>query len=282
VDSAQASQTLKAIDASEKLAMNIQAAISFVRANGDPVERARLDYLLIGTPPDRVIVRQLFAGQRADGGWNPFWAPDYSSLDATCFRLAQAEQFGLTAQEPAVRDALTFLAQRQRDDGSWEEDERVAQFTPLWAAPGNLAARLYLTANCGFWLATLMEVQVKAIRAADYLQKYLADDGQLPTFLHAHWLAAGLLYRVGWKEAAQVLNYLERQLPALPASNLAWLLSTLLQAGIPSSEFIIEQAASLLEHLQENDGRWQSEDGPERDVHATLESLHVLLLCYHF
>ena len=259
--------------------MNMRAAIAFVRANGDSVEQARLDHLLNGKPPDPVIVQQLFAGQRTDGGWSPFWAADYSSLDATCFRLAQAEQFGMAAQEPAVHHALTFLAQRQREDGSWEEDEYVAQLAPPWATPGNLAARLYLTANCGFWLATLMETPVNASRAADYLQQHLDGNGQLPTFLHAHWLAGSLWYRLGRKEAKRVFNYLERQLPVLPASNLAWLLSTLLLAGVQPSEFIIRQAVSLLEQLQEQDGRWTSEDGPERDVHATLEALHVLRLC---
>jgi hypothetical protein len=258
---------------------NIQAAIAFIRANGGSVEQARLDYLLNGEYPNPAIVQQLFAGQRADGGWNPFWAPDYSSLDATCFRLAQAEQFGMTAQEPALRDALTFLAQRQRDDGSWEEDEHVAELTPPWATPGNMAARLYLTANCAFWLATLMETPVNTSLAADYLQNHLDSNGQLPTFLHAHWLAGGLWHRLGRKEAKRIFNYLEQQLPALPASNLAWLLSTLLLAGVQLSESIIEQAASLLEQLQEQDGRWMSEDGPERDVHATLEALHVLRLC---
>lgn len=259
--------------------MNIRAAIAFVRANGDSVEQARLDYLLNGESPDPAIVQQLFAGQRMDGGWNPFWAPDYSSLDATCFRLAQAEQFGMAAQEPAVRDALTFLAQRQRDDGSWEENEHVAELAPPWATPGNLAARLYLTANCAFWLATLTETPVNASLAADYLQNHLDSDGQLPTFLHAHWLAGGLWYSLGRKEAKRVFDYLEQHLPVLPASNLAWLLSTLLLAGAAPPESIIKQAASLLEQLQEQDGRWTSEDRPERDVQATLEALHVLRLC---
>ncbi len=262
--------------------MNTQAAIAFVRAHGDSVEQGRLDHLLNGESPDPAIVQHMLSGQRADGGWSPFWATDYSSLDATCFRLARAEQIGVTVKEPAVRDALAFLAQRQRDDGSWEENEHVAELAPPWATPGNLAARLYLTANCGFWLAVLTGTQTNASRAADHLQRHLDDDGQLPTFLHAHWLAAGLYYRLGRQEAKQVFKYLERQLPALPASNLAWLLSTLLLAGTPPSEFMIKQAASLLEHLQEQDGRWSSEDGPEQDVHVTLEALHVLRLCNRF
>lgn len=261
--------------------MNTQAAIAFVRAHGGSVEQARLDYLLNGEPPDAAIVQQILSGQRADGGWSPFWASDYSSLDATCFRLAQAEQAGMSGKEPAVRHALDFLALHQRDDGSWEEAEHVAEFAPPWAIPGNQAARLYLTANCGFWLAVWAEAHTHASRAADYLQQYLGDDGQLPTFLHAHWLAAGLLYRLGGQEAKRVFTYLERQLPVLAASNLAWLLSTLLLAGTPS-EFIIKQAASLLEQQQEQDGRWPSEDGPERDVHATLEALHVLRLSNRF
>src|SRR5690348_7479295 len=199
--------------------MNTQAAIAFVRAHGDAVEQARLDYLLNGKPPDPAIVQQIVSGQRADGGWSPFWASDYSSLDATCFRLAQAEQSGMTGKEPAVRRALDFLAQRQHDDGSWEEAEYVAEFAPPWATPGNLAACLYLTANCGFWLAALADVQTYASHAADYLQQHLGDDGQLPTFLHAHWLAAGLEYRLGRQEAKRVFKYLERHLPVLATSN---------------------------------------------------------------
>ena len=262
--------------------MNIQAAIAFVRAHGDTVEQARLDHILNGKPPDPAIVQQILSGQRADGGWSPFWASDYSSLDATCFRLAQAAQSGISGKEPAARDALDFLAQHQHDDGSWEEAEHVAELTPPWATPGDLAACLYLTANCGFWLAVLTNEQANTSRAADYLQRHLDNDGQLPTSLHTHWLAVGLWYRLDRPEAKQVFHYLERQLPVLPASNLAWLLSTLLLAGTPPSDFIIKQAALLLEQYQEPDGHWSSEDGSARDVHTTLEALHVLRLCNRF
>lgn len=45
-------------------------------------------------------------------------------------------------------------------------------------------------------------------------------------------------------------------------------------AFVRSAGDLVEQA------LQEPDGRWSSEDGPQRDVHTTLEALRVLDLCH--
>src|SRR5579875_1706631 len=65
--------------------MDTQAAIAFIRSTGDPVEQAHLRYLLDREPPTPAIKREMFAAQRGDGGWSPFWATEYSLLDATCF-----------------------------------------------------------------------------------------------------------------------------------------------------------------------------------------------------
>jgi hypothetical protein len=156
----------------------------------------------------------------------------------------------------------------------------VAEQTPPWAVPGDLAARLYLTANCGFWLAALADPSEHARRAAGYLPRYLDEAGQLPTFVHAQWLAAGLWYRLHYQEASRVFSSLAQRLTDLPASNLAWLLSTLLLAGMLADHPLIQEAASRLEQQQEPDGRWASEDGPSRDVHTTLEAMRVLRLCH--
>lgn len=257
--------------------MNAPAAVDFVRAHGTPVEQARLDALLSGTWPSADALAALCAGQRPDGGWPPFWAPDYSSVDATCYRLAQAEQVAVNPGAPPIQRALAFLAGRQHRDGWWEEDEAVAAVAPPWAAPGDPAARLYLAANGGFWLGLWGASGEGALRAADYLRRHLDDSGHLPTFLHAHWLAAGLWYRLGQPETAErVLVYLRARLADMEASHLAWLMNALLIAAVPGQHPLLADAATALARQQQPDGRWVSEDGPERDVHTTLEALRAL------
>jgi len=260
--------------------MNFETAISFVRQRGNEVEKARLAYLLTGERPSAEIVAQLFAGQQPDGGWSPFWVKDYTSLDATCFRLAQAEQLGLGRSETTITRAVDFLAERQAQDGSWEEDKKVANLAPPWAAPGDPEATLYLTANCGLWLALLGDPDNRASKAAGFLQSQLGPDGHLPSFLHTHWLAGTLWHKLGWQPPAErAFKYLSERINELDASNLSWWIITACVAGIPPNQSVVGQAASLLEKNQRGDGCWPSEDGPESDVHSTLEAMRALWLC---
>jgi hypothetical protein len=256
--------------------MNLQSALAYLYGRTNPAEQARLDYLLHNTPPAPAAVEQLLNGQRPDGGWSPFWAADYSSIDATCYRLAQADQMGLSPSQPALGRALAFLAYRQHADGSWQEEAAVADQAPPWAKPGNDAATLYLTANSGFWLAVLAGSK-DGPQAADYLQTYLDTEGRLPSFLHTHWLAAALWHNVGRHDTAEcVLTYLSGQLAQLTPANLAWLILSLRRAGLPTDHPLLSAAATLLAQQQQPDGHWPADDGPAWDVHTTLEALRAL------
>lgn len=262
-------------------------AVAFVREHGDEFDRIRLDLLLgEGSLASHEQERRFLAGQRSDGGWTPFWASTYSSLDVTCFRLAQGEGLRIGFWNPAFVRALTFLRSRQRLDGSWEEEETVRELAPAWAQPGALTSRLYLTANCGWWLANaalsdggLVTTDEAAQRAGRYLRQYLAQDGSLPSFLHAHWLAAGLWIRLDDHDLAyQVLDYLAtRTRDDIAASSLAWMLTTLAGLGIPPDHPLGQKATTLLISQQRADGSWASEDGPERDPYVTGEALRGLL-----
>jgi hypothetical protein len=260
--------------------MNVQKAITFVKNQGNPVEQARLNYILHRQRPPQAAFSQLFADQQPDGGWAPFWANDCTSLDATCYRLAQADQLGLTGSVPAIQHALSFLARRQSADGSWQEDNRMADFAPAWAKPGDLPARLYITANCGLWLAFSDSNLEKAENGAAYLVAHLDPNDHLPGFLHTHWLAAGLWRKLGWNEpAGRVCKYLDGRLHDLVPSNLSWLIITLRKAGFPTSDPLLVHAANKLELGQQSLGNWSSEDGTVQDVHATLEALLALKFC---
>ncbi len=200
--------------------MNLQAATRFIQNHGDPAEQARLRFLTIHAPAGTDVQMALFADQRRDGGFPPVWLPDYSSIDSTCFRLAQARQLGLGNAQPEIAQALRFLSERQSSRGSWEEDASVAAIAPAWAAPGEEPAQLYLTANCGYTLA-LMGKDLEAPRlAAAFLQDKLGPSGQLPSYIYTHWLAAGLWIRLGEKGTAEkVLVHLQTRLPELNPSS---------------------------------------------------------------
>lgn len=256
--------------------MDLDRAATFVREHGSEVERARLERVLTGKAPPGWIATKLFAGQRRNGGWAPPWAADYSSLDATCYRLAGAEALGFLRSDP-VAHAAQFLLFRQRGDGSWEEDESVRDEAPPRVRPGNESARLYLTANCSYWLALLMSGVPAAARSARYLADHLGDADRLSSFLHTQWLAAGAWYRLGERAVAErVMESLRQEVPRLTASHLAWLLTSLSAAGVPQDHPLMRTARQRLAGEQQPAGHWISEDGPQRNVHVTLEAMRAL------
>lgn len=254
--------------------VNIETAVTFITQHGNDIDRARLAYVQHKQAPAPGVVQQFQTSQRADGGWNPFWASDYSSVDATCYQLAQAAQLGLDASTPFVAAALRFLAWRQRGDGSWMETAEVTNPAPPWVKPGNLAATLYLTANAGYWLAGMPELVSSAGAAGAFLARHLDENGRFPSFLHTHWLAAGLWFRLNQPiPANQVLDYLYTQLDKLSAANSAWLLTTM-DSNVPHP--LCKAAVVKLVGSQQENGRWISDDGPDFDVYTTLEALRAI------
>jgi hypothetical protein len=156
-----------------------------------------------------------------------------------------------------------------------------------------------VTANCGWWLSneraySRPEDDSEATKAGAYLERYLAPDGSLPSFLHTYWLAAALWIRLKWKgafwptgpeegrpelpeQAKRTLDYLATRLHGeMPAGALGWMLTTLAPLGVPPEHPAIVKALALLSEQQRPDGGWTSEDGSERDAWVTAQALLAL------
>jgi hypothetical protein len=257
---------------------DIDGAIGYVVAHGDPVDRARLSWLRSGTAPPPEVLAKAEMGQAPAGGWPAFWAGDVASVDATCFRLAELDDLGALDREPA-RKALDWLAARQRPDGTWEEDESLAATAPAWAQPGDPEARLYLTANAGFWLAVAGasghdEVVARATQA---FRATIREDGSWPSYLVAGWLGGAMLYHAGWfYEAAQIQVLLAERVPDLSPADVAWLAAAFRRVGMSGDDWLLAAARKRLTETQRSDGGWPSDDGPAFDVHTTLTAIRAL------
>ncbi len=256
--------------------VDLQAAAAFVRRAGTDSELLRLRCLLGEDIPLDLRVREVCAGQRADGGFAPYWATDYSGVDATCFRLAHGAQADIPLELPETCAALAFLESRQRADGTWEEEAGFAPKAPSWARPGDLQATLYLTANAGSLLATARRTEPARLAAA-YLLGLRGADNWLPSYLHANWLAAALFRHVGEDAAAEgILAGLAARSANLSAGALAWMVTSLAEAGVAHSHPTIAQAVQRIQKQQRADGSFPSGDGPDFDAHATLEAIRAL------
>src|SRR5689334_3129930 len=101
--------------------VDIDAAIGFVVARGDAVDRARLSHLRTGAAPPDEVFDQVERGQTKTGGWPAKPDDHIASVDATCYRLAELDDLSALSRPAALR-ALRWLVAWQRPDGTWEED----------------------------------------------------------------------------------------------------------------------------------------------------------------
>jgi hypothetical protein len=273
--------------------VDIDGAIGFVVAHGDQVDRARLSWLRSGVAPQPDVLAKAEMGQAPDGGWPAFWGGDRASIDATCFRLAELDDLG-ALDRPSADRALTWLAGRQRPDGTWEEDEALADSAPPWAQPGDPEARLYLTANAGFWLAvggdargagpTETGAHAEAnphaevvARATQTFRAAMREDGSWPSYLITGWLGGALLFHAGWYyEAAQIQVLLAERVPDMTPADVARLAMTFRRVGMSADDWLMVAARKRLTETQRTDGGWPSDDGPAFDVHTTLAAIRAL------
>jgi hypothetical protein len=270
--------------------VDLDAAIGYVVAHGDAVDRARLTWLRTGSRPSEDILTTVEAGAAIGGGWPALGAADVASIDATCFRLSELDDLGGLGRPPARR-ALDWLAVRQRADGTWEEDRSLAEQAPPWARPGDPEARLYLAANAAFWL-TVAGLDARAAGPLDHriggvyagvvhgaakaIAEQIRPDGSWASYLAAGWLAAAVLFRQSmFDEYGRIEVVLADRLGTMSPGDVALLAATLRRVDVGADNDLLVKARRRLAETQRSAGGWPSDDGAAFDVHTTLKVIRA-------
>lgn len=261
------------------LASCVERAAAYLAQHGNALQRDIAAAWQAHQPlaPEQADV--LLTGQLPEGGWPAFWSAGHCSVDATCYRISQALAAGLALTDcAALERGASWLAQRQRHDGLWQEDDALERLAPAWARPHSEQATLYLTANAG-WVMARCGLFASANVAARALAVRLPAEGALPSIAHTQWLAAGLWLLLGHDEQAdRAITVTQEHLPSYSASQLVWLLNCLLDSGLGHDHPFIIEASVRLREEQQPDGSWTSDDGPSFTAQVTLDGLRAASL----
>jgi hypothetical protein len=264
---------------------DLDAAIGYVVAHGDSVDRARLSYLRSGATPSVDVLEKAEFGDLPDGGFPALSSSAVPSVDATCFRLSELADLG-ALQRPVARAAVAWLARSQYPEGYWQEDESLAAVAPPWAMPGDPEATVYQTVNAAYWLAVAAppgqsydsepEYGQQVALAGEAFKSTLNQNGQWPSYLAAGWLGCALLFHLGaYYESAQIQVILAERVPDMSPSDTASLAASLRRVGMNPDDWLLQAARRRLTNSQRHDGAWASDDGPAFDVHTTLTAIRA-------
>jgi hypothetical protein len=240
---------------SEKPAEAIARARAFVDAHGSPLDRLRLAAAL-GLRPPAEARAALEALQREDGSFPPpAERPAAGPLAATLAGIEALLALGLR-RGAALERAVTFVAARQAQDGSWSDAP---------AAPAG--ERVALTARIGAALARTPFARPSLLAAASRFLERAGAEARLEggTWQDLAGLAA-FYANVPDERSDEVLQLcgreLERGFRSLRNDALATVRVLLLcdaPGGMPGASLTREELAAALRAEQRADGGWLAE-----------------------
>jgi len=262
--------------------VNIEKAVAFVTARGDPIQIGRMSSILWGQKQSSSATKRLYGMQNEDGGFST----EKGGFSTVCFTVNVLSWLDdLRIREGTLVDsAIRFLKVHQKADGGWDEVEALKTANPpLYMMPGEIRTRIWLTACCAHWLTRFGRIEPSGSKGspASFLLKQRERTGLLKGYLRATWDSLVLFsYYPGsdsdeFKETLRAIESTYKP-SELEASNLAWLLTCLRHSELPSSHQLVGQAINELARRQRADGSWSSEDGDKFAVNATVDALRVL------
>lgn len=261
--------------------MDIQRALVYIHTKGSDLEKARIDCIVKGTPPEPRVIESFIGLQNEDGGF-PFEMHEgnLSTINETTVALWYMEELDLLFSQTARR-AFSYLLSTQRGDGSWNESPQIEQYDlPAWIQSDDPKTILYLSAYSTYWLAAGGYSGSAGFRkAVHFLIRHQDKTGKFFGYLHTTWIASGLFLLSGerYRHVAETgIQYLmNRKLSDWDDSQIAWAADCLSSGGLEKDHLFMRNCLAELDNRQRSDGSWSAEDGEAFSVGATIQALKV-------
>ncbi len=262
--------------------VNINLAISYVKQNGNELDRARLKGILLKTPPAVDIIQKLQTLQNPDGGFS-YWTKECSTIFDTVYLLAWLDDLQLMTGE-LIDNAFKFLISQQKDDGSWDEVSEVENYDSEFSLkPGELETRVFLTAFSSHWFVRFDRSEPPEAKGCpvEFLKANITESGLILDDQQATWDSLVLFSYYPGRDSdlfKETLEIIEKKFTPeeLTGSSLAYLLCSLRDAKLEAFHPLVNLCTDELNQKQRNDGSWESEYGEEYSASATVDALRVM------
>jgi len=262
--------------------VNLEKAIAYVQEKGDIIEQARLACILWRKPPQKAVLQKLAKMQNPDGGFS-YWIKGFSTVCDTVYILKWFDDLSLQ-REPPVKRAIDFLLMHQKEDGGWDEVERVKETNlPPFLLPGEINTRVWVTAHCAHWFVRLGYAEPPEAKGCpvNFLLAHRETSGRLVGYLRATWDALVLFSYYPGPDSEifkQTLAAIQKEFSPekWEGSYMAWLICCLRDAGLLVHHPFVRRCLDELVKKQRPDGSWDSEDGETFAANATVEALRVI------
>jgi len=264
--------------------INIQKAMEIVELKAKEIEKYKLKLIKGEIEETLPILKEKFSLRNEDGGFPfRFRKDEISTIAATIMffkDLILLNMHDIVKDE--LKQAVDFIISHQNEEGYWEEPEGISKLDcAAWESRGFESNQIYCTAiSLNFLIGSKLKTADSAIATGiEYLEKKWSDERGFKSYPHALWnTVPSFINQKGEnnpiaKRGLDMLNTI--QLMNYPASSLAWMIESFINAGLEKHAFVSKLLESLVPK-QNSSGLWISEDGEDFDSTTTLTILVIL------
>jgi len=262
---------------------SVDKAITFVRQNGNQLDRLRLGKCL-GEPFSAATAEAVLSPYQFPGGGWDYEAQDkdkdrVGSLGGTIHCLRWVREFNLGHTQLLTR-TLDFLENIQSPDSSfYETEEKLAHSPQSWLQEETLIDRFYFTAAVPMRLFSVgIKKHPVLAPAIQWLERHWEDRKLITGTWYNLWALLCIYPAIDKLKPAlyqRCYALALEWLPDLEPRPLTWLLDALYGAGYVRDERLVAEGVKCLLELQGKNGLWA--EVKNSMLETTVTALRLLL-----